>query len=163
MRNLFLGLLAACVLASSAAAQDAGREHRLALADQYLTLAFGPDFQHAMEDQLKTVYGQTELEPAQRSWLTAHMMAAIQSILPGVIASIRDETADLYTAEELDAMIAFQSTPVGRSSSAKGIRMSALISQAMQAPLTEAMGGMTQKYCAAFECPAAASAPAKAH
>lgn len=162
MRTLFLGLLAACIMATSAAAQDAGREHRLALADQYLTLTFGADFQHAMEEQLKTAYGETELEPAQRSWLTSHMMAAIQSILPDLIVSIRGEAADLYTAEELDAMIAFQSTPVGRSASAKGIRMSTVIARAMQAPLTEAVSGLTVKYCAAFECPAAASAPAKA-
>lgn len=163
MRNLFLGLLAACVMATSAAAQDAGREHRLVLADQYLALVFGADFQHAMEDQLKTAYGQSELEPAQRSWLTSHMMAAIQSVLPDVIASVRDDAADLYTAEELEAMIAFQSTPVGRSASAKGLRMSSVITEAIQPPLLEALGGMTQKYCAAFACPAAATAPAKAH
>lgn len=162
MRNLFLGLLAACVMATSAAAQDTGREHRLLLADQYLTLTFGSDFQHAMEEQLKTAYGHTELEPAQRSWLTSHMMAAIQSILPDLIVSIRSETADLYTAEELDAMIAFQSTPVGRSASAKGIRMSSMLARAMQGPMTEAVSGLAQKYCAAFDCPAPGAAAAKA-
>lgn len=59
-------------------------------------------------------------------------------------------------------MVAFSSTPVGRSINGKSARLGVLVSQTFTVRLIEAMPALRDKYCLRFDCPAEGEEPTSA-
>lgn len=129
------GLLAA---ATTASAQDDGDEtaRRGELAREIVALI---DIERGLEAMLdeatsSLVDGATHLPPAERQRRATVFQEVMREVIPAYVRRFLDATADLYaetfTLEELEAMLAFNRTPVGRSvtekSFALGVQMALL-------------------------------------
>lgn len=138
--------------AAPAMARDGDDEQRLALAEQYLELTQGPNLKKTVESYFAEVFAKSEAPVEQRAWLTENMSAVFEVAMDATFADLTDDVAEIYTVEELEAMIAFFDTPMGRSITIKsfdfGVRMQAV----MMPHLTTAFAQLGEKYCARFEC-----------
>lgn len=68
------------------------------------------------------------------------------------LADVRDDVADSFTAPELDALIAFYDTPLGRSIINKEAEISIALQEAMAPHLMIRMATVGEKFCQRFDC-----------
>jgi nitroreductase len=170
MTALGLAVLSTAALApfhANAQAQTAvvvdDREQRLALADQYLAITMSEDMFSAMNEEIRRSFEESEGVPAaERAWLVANFTPMMADVMAKTIADVRGPVADLFTAEELEAMIAFNSTPMGASIARKSVRFGTDIQTAMTPHLMTAMTSLMEKYCTRFDCGSGASGAAAA-
>lgn len=157
----------AAVLAVSAGpafaqtAPDAARQAQLERADRYLELSQGTGMTKLIRDQLEEFYQDDALPEEQRRWLTENMTEVYEDVMEDVVAEMRDDVADQFTAPELDALIAFYGTPMGRSIVNKEAELSLALQQAMMPHLMTRMGAIGEKFCLRFDCSAMGDAAAK--
>jgi hypothetical protein len=160
----------AAVLAVSAApvmaqetpdAPDPARAAQLARADRYLALSQGSGLSKIVRQQIEEGYGEGSIPDDQRAWLTDNMAAVYEDVMELVIAEVRDDVADQFTAAELDALIAFYETPLGRSIINKEAELSMDIQQAMMPHLMTRMASVGEKFCLRFDCSAMGDAAQK--
>ena len=157
----------AAVLAVSAApaiaqeAPDAARQAQLQRADRYLELAQGSGMAKVVRQQLDEFYGDGSVPEDQRAWLTEAMVDMYEDVMEVVVAEMRDDVADQFTAGELDALIAFYDTPIGRSIITKEAEISLSMEQAMMPHLMGRMAAVGEKFCLRFDCSAAGEAALK--
>lgn len=151
-----LGLFAA----APATAQDSDGARRLVLAEQYIELTQGPNLRKTVAGYFEEAFAKSEAPPEQRAWLTENMTAAFETAMAATFADLTDDVAEIFTLQELEAMVAFFDTPLGRSVSSKsfdlGVRMQAVMLPHMTAAFTQ----LGEKYCARFGCETARDAPA---
>lgn len=163
MRIVIL-LLAALWLAvaAPAAAQDAsGEARRLALAQQYLEVTQGENLRKTITTYFEEAFAKSEMPEDQRDWLTQNMAAAFDQAMQATFADMTDDVADLFSEEELQAMIAFFDTPLGHSINEKSFEFGVRLQAVMAPYLTAAFTQLGEKYCARFECEAGEDAAAK--
>jgi hypothetical protein len=152
------------VSAGSAVAQeapDAARQAQRERADRYLELAQGSGMAKAVRQQLDEFYGNGSVPEDQRVWLTENMAAMYEDVMELVVAEMRDDVADEFTAAELDALIAFYDTPIGRSIVNKEAEISLSMEQAMMPHLMTRMAAVGEKFCLRFDCSAMGEAAQK--
>lgn len=144
--------------AGSARAQDEDLERRTALARDLIAVSTGPNLTKVIELHVaaeieKVSAGEDGEEVA---WVRAHMPAMVVRMTTRLMADLAPVYADTFTVEELEAQLTFYRTPMGRQIAAKsvelGIAQQGVTQDAMMAFLTEFL----TKYCAEFECGAAA-------
>ncbi|HEV2080888.1 MAG TPA: DUF2059 domain-containing protein [Brevundimonas sp.] len=146
-------LAATLILSGPAAAQDRGLERRTELAERYIRLSLGDDLrpmiESVIEQQLASDGG---LTPEQRGWYRSNMPVFFDTFMDRLIDVMAPRYAASMTDDELNAGIAFYSSPLGRSLARKQIMLQAeMDADLMQA--AEAMGvEIETKYCAAFGC-----------
>lgn len=149
--------------AGTAGAVVDDRDQRLGLADQYLALAMSPDVFSAMSEEVRRGFEEAEELPAsEREWLIANFSPMITDVLAATMADMRGPVADLFTTEELEAMIAFNSTPLGASISRKSVRFGSELEAVMMPHMMTAVTRLMEKYCTRYDCPADASGAAAA-
>lgn len=157
----------AAVLAISAGpafaqtAPDAARLAQLERAERYLSLTQGAGMTKLVRDQLEEFYQEDALPEDQRRWLTDNMTEVYEEVMQEVVAELRDHVADQFTAPELDALITFYGTPMGRSIVNKEAELSLALQQAMMPHLMTRMGSLGEKFCLRFDCSAMGDAAAK--
>lgn len=157
MRILMLLAFGLCLSAAGpAAAQDGDAARRLALAEQYLDLTQAPSLRKTIEGYFEDAFAKSEAPAEQRAWLTENMTAAFEAAMAATFAELTDDVAEIYTLQELEAMIAFFDTPLGRSISVKGFDFGVRMQAVMMPHLTTAFTQLGEKYCARFECAAGA-------
>lgn len=163
MRIVFLLLAAAWLgLAAPAAAQDApGEARRLALAERYLEITQGENLRKTISTYFEEAFAKSEMPADQRGWLTQNMAVAFDQAMQATFADVTDDVADLFSTEELEAMIAFYDTPLGHSITEKNFEFGVRLQTVMAPHLTAAFTQLGEKYCARFECEAGADATAK--
>jgi len=164
MRNLqgdsamrLIAIIAAVLVASTApafaqTAPDAERQAQLDRADRYLALAQGSGMNKLVRQQLEDFYGDGSMPAEQRDWLTDNMSAIYDDVLELAIADVRDDVADSFTAAELDALIAFYDTPIGRSIINKEAEINMALQEAMMPHLMTRMATVGEKFCQRFDC-----------
>jgi hypothetical protein len=152
---------AAPALAQTAPPPDAAREQRLDMAGRYLELTQGANLGKVITGQLERAYGDSDMPADERDWLTEHMATAFEDVLQATIADMRDDVADSFTREELEAAIAFYDTPLGRSVARKDLELGMVMQEAMMPHLVTAMTSLSEKYCLRFECGPPSDAAAK--
>ncbi|MBX9460049.1 MAG: DUF2059 domain-containing protein [Brevundimonas sp.] len=160
-------VIIAAVLAVSAApaagqeAVDAARQAQLDRAERYLELAQGTGMAKLVREQLEEFYAEDSIPEVERAWLTDQMTTVFGDVMELVIAEMRDDVADRFSAAELDALIAFYDTPTGRAIINKEAELSLSIQQAMMPHLMTRMTAVSEKYCLRFDCSDFGEAAAK--
>lgn len=160
-----VGPLPARAQAGTAAAVVDDRDQRLALADQYLALALAmsPDIFSAMSEEVRRGFEEAEGLPAgEREWLISNFSPMVNDVLAATMADMRGPVADLFTTDELEALIAFNSTPLGASISRKSVRFGSELEAAMTPHMMTAVTRLMEKYCTRYDCEADASGAAAA-
>lgn len=163
MRLVATGLAGLCLmLAAPAAAQDADSDaRRLALAGDYLELTQGENLRKTITTFFEESFAESDLPADQRDWLAQQMGIAFDQAMQRTFADITDDVAEIFTTAELEAMITFYDTPMGRSITVKNFDLGVRLEAAMAPHLTTAFTQLGEKYCARFECPAETGGAAK--
>lgn len=146
--------------ASPAAAQtavEAERARRMELAEQYMQLSQGDGLRKALQTYYQDLMAKSELGAAEREWLVAQMAEAADQLAQTIFIDVREDLADLYTLPELEALVAFNETPEGRSIANKSVQMAVIVQEATSPRMVEMMNGIRVKYCARFDCESAGS------
>ena len=73
----------------------------------------------------------------------------------------RDDVADSFTVQELEAAIAFYDSPIGRSVVRNQVDLNAELQEVMMRLLIPRVTDLMEKYCLRFDCTAVADAAAK--
>jgi hypothetical protein len=139
-------------LAAPAAAQ---------LAQQYLEVSQGANLRKTITTYFEEAFNKAEMPADQREWLTQNMAVAFDQAMQATFADMTDDVAELFTEEELLAMIGFFDTPLGRSITEKNFEFGVRLQAAMTPHLTAAFLHLGEKYCARFECAAGEDATSK--
>lgn len=154
-----LSLCAGPVLAQDA--PDAARQHQLDLAGRYLHLTQGADSTKLLREYIEAGYGEMDLPDDQRTWLADQFTVIFDEALTMAITEVRAEVADTFTAAELEAVVAFYETPMGRSIARKNLEAGMALQQAMMPHLLTSATAMGEKFCLRFDCEAMGDATAK--
>ena len=150
-------------VASPLAAQEASAPdaRQLALADQYLDLTMGAGMRKFMAGYYEDFYAEAGMPPDQRDWWTLNMTNAMDRALVALSAELREDVAEIYAAEELQALIDLYRSPIGRSIAEKDLQMSIRMQEAMAPHMVTLTTDLLTKYCQQFDCEALADEAAK--
>ena len=146
--------------AAPAMAQDGDAARRLVLARQYLELTQGPNLTKTVQSYFEEAFAKSDTPAEQRDWLTEHMASAFQIAIQATLSDLIDDVAEIYTLEELEALITFFDTPLGQSVSTKSFDLGVRTQAVMTPHLTAAITQLGEKYCARFGCSATEGAQA---
>lgn len=158
MRRLlfvFVGLFLA-VAPMSAVAQDADREARMALAAR----AFQAMQAEQMADQMTAIMQavpQPELQGmsgAERLAFDEVMAEVMQTTMARTIEGMTEVYADIYTYEELQALVTFYESPIGRSITEKAALATPQIIELMNEIMPDMMRQMVDGMCDRLGCTA---------
>ena len=156
MRRFLLAIVAVISLATPTLAQtqDSGREARLALAERVIAAA--------QADQLaqQALAISDAFTPDDMAGLNARERAAMvevrDEVTRNMMARMTDGMlelfADLYTQEELEAMVAFYESPVGRSITAKSMQATPQIIELTRSLLPDMARDMANGLCDRLDC-----------
>lgn len=156
---VMLAVCAGPVLAQTA--PDAARRNHLALAEQYLELTQGGDLVKQMRRQIEDGYGEADLPPEQRAWLVESMTDMFADVMALTIVELRDDVADSFTVQELEAAIAFYDSPIGRSVVRNQVDLNTELQDVMMRLLVPRVTDLMEKYCLRFDCTAIGGSAAK--
>lgn len=131
--------------------EDAAR--RLELAERYFELSEGEGFAELMD----TMTGQLmsilpDMPAEQQAWLRRNLPLEMTAFGEMLMEQMVPLFADAMTLEELEALIEFYDTPVGRSIAAKQMELGAQMGVVVEFAQMEFQIQFMQKYCAAFDC-----------
>ena len=158
LASLWLSVAPSAAAAQERAAPDA---RGLALADQYLELTMGAGLRKFMASYYEKFYAEAEMPRDQRDWWAENLTSAMDRVLVAMTADLRDDVAEIYTAEELQTLIALYRSPMGRSIAEKDLEMSVRMQEAMEPHMATLVEDLLAKYCLQFDCSAMADAAAK--
>lgn len=82
------------------------------------------------------------------------MADAFEGAIEATFADLTDDVAEIFILQELEAMVAFFDTPLGRSISDKNFELGMRVQAVMAPHLITALTRLSEKYCARFECAA---------
>ena len=156
MKRLIGGLILAFALLTAPAAMaettDVSAE-KLVLANKFIALIQG--------DQLGASLGQmTAMMMPESNTMSAEQAAEFQAAMAEVTAGMMPRMfeamapiyADIFTLEELQALVAFYQSDVGRSMISKSYAAAPRMAEAMQAIMPELMADMGDRLCNRLEC-----------
>ncbi|MDQ1153930.1 DUF2059 domain-containing protein [Brevundimonas sp. SORGH_AS_0993] len=143
---------------------DPDRARRTELAQRLIRLSAGPNFQKDMDAMIASQIAQLETSGQNRreaEWVRANAPRMLSALVEQITTDLAPRYAAIFTADELEAQIAFYESPMGRRIAGKSI----LVGQASQEVLSEHLQTfvteLATKYCAQFDCEATGAAAAK--
>lgn len=154
----FLAALVACFSlygVSAAAAQDAtpGSEaRRLQLAGELIAVSTGRNMSKMLEDYVASELEAMGAEGEEADWMRTNMPPMMSRMVERMMADMRPAYAETFTVAELEAQIAFYSTPMGRTIAEKTVQLGIAQEDAMQAAVEVFTAEFERKFCAAFYC-----------
>lgn len=164
MRGFAILVAVATIWATPAFAQDASgteRVRQLELAGRYLDLTQGGELLKQMREQIEEGYGDSHLPAEQRAWMVENMSGVLEEVMRDTLAELRDDVADSFTAQELEAAITFYESPLGRSVLHKQVDMNSELQEVMAPLLIPRLGALMEKFCQRFDCGAMAEVAGK--
>lgn len=147
---------AAAVVASPAVTQDAEQAAKEALVRRYFEVSqFEKMMNTMMESMMAPMMSDTRIPQDKVPVFREAVLAAFGNVLPQMIDAYVEQYATAFTLDELQQLVAFYESPVGRSVMAKTLTLSRDAGQMMErfTPIMEAE--MRRELCARVECPAA--------
>lgn len=155
MRTLSAFLLAVMISlgATQAWAQDGDRARRLDLATRFVELSMGEELPR-MIDQLieEELAAAPDMPQAERDWMRRNMPTLTLSMVEDIGRQLGPIYADAFTTEELEALIGFYETPMGRSIATKQFAINANSQEVVGGALLRFFQNLETKFCAEFEC-----------
>lgn len=143
------------------AAPDPARQAHLDLAQRYLELTQSGDLIKQVRRQMEDSYESTDLPADQRAWLVENFSGMLTEVVNATLVELRDDVADSFTVQELEAALAFYESAVGRSLIRKQGEMNMAMQQLMMPMLLPRMTALMEKFCLRFDCAAMGEAATK--
>ena len=150
----FFALVAATPVSAQTATPDGATARRLELAERYLELGQGSNMTKTMRRLYEEAFMKKEMPAEERAWWTENLIVVMDDIIQATVRDLRDDVAELFTEAELEASIAFMSSPLGRSVTDKSVELGFVMQQAMGPHMITGFEKLGEKYCARFECEA---------
>jgi hypothetical protein len=157
MSRLFTGLCAAIFLFSAPLAAQARDEaaERLDLAHRFVALMQAEDMGEALGQSLGGLFPSIEdLPPAEARAVEETMSEMMQDYMPALFKAMAPVYADIFTLEELRALVAFYESDVGRSMVRKSYEAMPRITAVSQEVLPAVLGRAMDRLCDRLECSA---------
>ncbi|HEV7228914.1 DUF2059 domain-containing protein [Brevundimonas sp.] len=152
---ILFAVVVALLSAQPVSAQDRDLADRTALAERYIRLSMGDDLrpmiEGVIEEQLAADDGMT---PEQRAWYRANVPVFFDAFMNRLIDLLAPRYAASMTDEELNAGIAFYSSPLGRSLARKQVALQVDMDEHFYEAAETMSAEIEAKYCAAFACDA---------
>ena len=158
MRRLILAVLAIVFIAApvAASAQDGARYARVALAQRAVQAMQGEQLA-AMAHQMTMAFPPSELEgmSGEERVVFDEVMAEVSvTIMERVLAGTAVIYADIFTQEELEAMVAFYESPMGQSILTKTYAATPQMIELVRSIMPEIMTDMVDRLCDRTGCTA---------
>lgn len=139
------------MLAAAPAEDEAVMRRRLA--ERYVELSEGEGFAELMDTISEGIMALLPDMPAdEQAWFRRNLPLEMTAFGEMLIAQMIPLVAELMTIEEMEALIAFYETPLGRSIATKQMQMGAQMGVMMEFAQIEFQMQFLQKYCEAFDC-----------
>lgn len=142
-----------------AAPQDAEREAKEALVRRFFVAVQLDKLTSTMIEQMLQSTQSPDIPADKRDLVNDAILAAYAEVSPRMNETFIDLYADAFTIQELEQLVAFYESPVGRSLTAKSVvltrQMGALMEQ-FQPMMEEAT---TRQLCRRIDCSATGMAP----
>jgi len=156
MKRLIGGLILALTLLTAPAAMaettDVSTE-KLALANKFIALIQGEQLGASLGQMMAMMMPEsTTLSAEQATEVREAMAEATASMLPRMFEVSAPIYADIFTLEELQALVAFYQSDVGRSLMSKSYAAAPRIATAIQGIMPELMADMGDQMCNRLEC-----------
>jgi uncharacterized protein len=156
MRQLFGGLILALTLLSAPVAMaetQAEQTQKLALANKFIVLIQGEQLGASLGQMTAMMMPEADgMSPEDAAEFQAMMSEVTAGMMPRMFEAMAPIYADIFTLEELQALVAFYQSDVGRSMISKSYAAAPRMAEAMQAIMPELMADMGDQMCDRFEC-----------
>ena len=140
-------------LPTAATAQDPDRARRLSLAEEYVRLSAGEEVEKLVDQMIESqLAASPDMGEAERAWMRRNMPTLTLDFIDDLSGDLAVVYADVFTTAELEALVAFFSTPMGRSIATKQFEVGTRSGEIMSASLIRFLQNMEAKFCAEFEC-----------
>lgn len=156
MRRLLFIFVGFFLLAAPlpAAAQDSDRETRRALAERAVEAMQGEQMAE-MVHQMTMAFPPPEFES-----MSGEQQIAFEEVMAEMTVTITDRVmdgtaeiyADIFTLEELEAMVAFYESPVGQSIMAKSYAATPQMIELIRSMMPQIVTDMINGYCDRLDC-----------
>ncbi|WAC58969.1 DUF2059 domain-containing protein [Brevundimonas sp. SL130] len=159
MRHVFGGLMLALTLFFAPAALAETRDDgpaRLALANKFVALMQGEEMGAAI-GQMTAMMMPAELESMSEDEAAKFrqvMSEVTARMMPRMFEAMAPIYADIFTLEELQGLVDFYQSDIGRSLVTKSYQAAPRLAEAVQAMMPEIMADMGNLLCDQFECTA---------
>jgi len=156
MRRLLIAVAALIVVAtpSLVAAQDVSRQDRLALAERAITAMQGEQMA-AMVNEMNQAFpprGVDDMTGEVRIAYDEVMAEVSANVMQRLLAGMGELYADLFTVEELTAMVEFYESQIGQSILTKSYAATPQIIEMVQALLPDMVRDVINGMCDRLEC-----------
>ena len=154
MRILFvLAMCLGLMVAVPAVAQDAGAARRMELAEQYIELSLGDNVSKLVTQVIEEeLAASPDMSDRERTWMRTNMPPMILEAINQMAQDMAPIYAETFTIEELEALVAFYSTPLGQSVAIKEFELGSRIEELLGSAMIRFFQNFEAKYCAEFEC-----------
>lgn len=137
-----------------AAAQEAADADREVLAERYIQLAVGDNLSKSIEAYVaELLAADASADPDQTEWAEQNLPGLMLAMIDDLMGQLAPIYAEVMTQEELEALIVFYETPIGREVARKTVTLSIQTEPLLQAAVERYMEEFLTKYCARFSCP----------
>lgn len=158
MKQLIGGLCMAVTLlvAPGAALADARSDEaaRLALANKFVMLIQGEEMTTAMGQMVESMIPESDedLSASDAAAIREVVVDMTQAMMPRMFEAMAPVYADIFTLEELRAMVAFYESDVGQNLLVKSVQAMPRLNAAAMSVMPEMLAGMGDAMCSRLKC-----------
>lgn len=140
-------------LAGGARAQEGPSAEKLALSERFIA-ALQTDQMSEMMGQMMTGFMQPQpgLTADEQAALERAMLSTTRTMMPRMFKAMAPVYADIFTLEELKALVDFYEGPLGRSMIEKSYAAGPRVAAAMMEIMPELLHDMADNMCRELEC-----------
>lgn len=157
MFRLFAAVFAACaLLAAPAFAQSAPTPRQLELSRQYVALMQGDQMEALIRELMATdpTMDLSDVPAEDREFLLDLTAQLVSDLMPRIMEEMVPVYAAVFTEAELEALVGFYGTEMGRSIVAKSMEVMPEVNLAMAALIPDLFEKMANRLCAHYGCDA---------
>jgi hypothetical protein len=157
MPKIFIGLCLALAMLAAPIAAEARDEasEKLELAHRFVGLVQPEDMGHAMAESLSGLFPSADgLPPEKARAVQETMSEMMQEYMPALFKAMAPVYADIFTLQELQALVAFYESDVGRSMVRKSYEATPRVTAVAQQVLPSVIERAMDRLCDRLECTA---------
>lgn len=114
-----------------------------------------------MRAQMEASLDDSGMPSDQRTWMIENFGDLFTEVMATTLVELRDDVADSFTVQELEAAISFYGSPVGRAVVRKQVDMNVEIQEVITPLMIPRMTALMEKFCVRFDCEAMGAAAMK--